>query len=433
MPCLRQVADPGSRARGQITVDQPEFGRLGSRFACASGRLLPLWGTRDRKTRVLFWSLVALSAGAAVVVDGAIFREFVGNVADDINGLLLFWSWSKFIHVISPAALIYDPRALYSFEHGVVSAHAKNLPFAYPPSLLLLIWPLALLPPVVALLLWLSVSLALYSWACWHRTWGPTIAMVGLVIPSTLAAMFYGQVSLLVAACMIGGCRLVSRRPILAGALFGLAAVKPQLGLLIPIALVSARQWRVVASAAATVALTTVASGWVFGWDSWLRLPSALVGLSMHVALSPRLAHFAPTVTAGLHLLGVGPTLTNAAQMVVTVCTVVAIWLCFRRGFAALPVAALMVGAFLVTPYAVYYDLPLVSYAVLSVVIDRHQSHELFGTGELLVLIAAVALPVLIAYNALTAPWGMMVLPLLFGLILGRIAVARRAEVQRSA
>lgn len=422
MSDLQQTATQSLLARSDVGQDP-----------AASDRGVRSWGTRDRKTRLLFWSLVAALSVLALMVYAAIIEEMLGDIKPCVNTLALFWSWSKFIHVISPAALIYDPHALNTFERGAISAHAMDLPFAYPPSLLLLIWPLGLLPPVPALLLWLGVSAILYAWACWYRPWGPMIAMLGLAMPSTLAALYCGQVSLLIAAFMIGGCRLVGRRPILAGVLLGLATVKPQFGLLVPVALVSARQWRSAIAAATTVLLTVLVSGLAFGWTTWRRLPSAMIGLSKFAARFPQFLRVSPTVTAVLRVYGAGPALTEAAQLSAAACSAVAIWICFRRGFTPLAVAALMVGAFFTTPYAVFYDLPMVSYAVLAVVVERHQSREPFWAGEIFILILVAVLPVLIIANPLEVPWGVTALVLFFGLILRRIATTRRHATYRLA
>jgi hypothetical protein len=413
--------------RAHALADRPDLGRRAIRFAGGQGRLLPVWRMRDRKTRVVFWTLVAFCILLALMIAAAIIGEMLGNVMDFVNTLSLFWGWSKFIHEVVPTALIYDTHALYEFEHAVVSARARPMPFPYPPLLLLLIWPLALLRPLPGMLLWLGVNMALYVWACWHRPWGPKIAVLGLVVPSTLAAVYYGQVSLFVAACIIGGWRLVGRRPILAGVLFGLAAVKPQFGVLIPVALISARQWRSVISATTTVALLTVVSGWAFGWATWERLPFALNDLAQFVAQHPLVPSPYVTVTSALRLVGAGRALTDAVQFITAVSAAIAIWICFRRGVTGLSVAALMVGAFLVTPYAVFYDLPMVSYAVLAVVIERYQSRDAFGTGELLTLILVLLLPVVMLFAPPEMPWGIIVLVSFFVLILSRIAVTTRS------
>ncbi|MGH7042875.1 MAG: hypothetical protein ACREFY_12180, partial [Acetobacteraceae bacterium] len=159
------------------------------------------------------------------------------------------------------------------------------------------------------------------------------------------------------------------------------------------------------------------------GWATWIRLPAALAGLSALVAQRARYAHLSATVTSGLHMLWSGPTPAAIAQLAAALGAAAAIWLGFRRGFAPLPTAALLVGAFFVTPYAFYYDLPMVSYAVLAVVIERHRSSAAFRTWELPILILAVALPLLMLFDVARVPWGIVVLPLLFWLILRRMAV----------
>ena len=387
-----------------------------------SRQVLLLWHTRDRKTQFVFWTLFVACILMAFAIITAIVGELRGNVLDHVNKIALFWSWSKFIHVTTPATLIYNPHVLFAFEHHAINARAGYLPFAYPPSLLLLIWPLALLAPAGGLLLWLGVSVVLYGWACWHRPWGPSIAMLSVVAPSTLTAMYYGQVSLLVAAFMIGGCRLVDRRPTLAGVLFGLASCKPQFGLLVPIALISARQWRCLATAATTVIVSVIASGMAFGWATWLRLPFALADVSRFVTNFPALQRVDPTVAAAFSVSGSGPVIADLAQLAAATVAIGAVWVSFRGGFTLLGSAALMVGTFLVTPYAVFYDLPMVSYAVLAIVIDRNQGNEPFGTGELILLILVMALPFLITSNPMRTPLGVVPLALLFGMIVRRIA-----------
>lgn len=417
MSDLRQAVDPRSLLYSRLDRGSP-----------AVRRPLLTWGTRDRKTRIVFWVLVALATCLALVIGAGIIGDLLGAVGAHADTLFLFWTWSKFLHAVASAALIYDPHALFAFERSIITRHAHYLPFAYPPSMLLLIWPLALLRPAIALPVWFGVSLAAYVGACWRRPGGPLIATLAVVSPSTLAALYYGQVSLLVAACIIGGCRLVGRRPILAGVLFGLAAVKPQIGLLVPVALISARQWRSVIAAATTVGLTVVASSMAFGWTTWARLPAALATVSGVVAQRAVYDTLSPTVSAACRLLGAGPALTDAAQLIAAVATVGVIWIVFRRGFTSLGVAALAVGAFFVTPYAVYYDLPLASYAVLAVVIERHESRASFGTGELCTLILAIALPVLMLFHPFWWPWGIGVPALLFGLILRRRAARGRDD-----
>ena len=385
------------------------------------------WRTRDPKTAVLLGLLVAGLAWPALTIYVGMADALRTNSRHYLDTAFLFWSWSRFVHQAAAPVEIYSQTALYAFQHAMDHSFITPQPFAYPPPFLLLIWPLGLLSRVPAYLLWVGVTLPLYLWAGWYRPWRWQTAVLGVLIPSTVVVVPNTQNGFLTAAMMIGGFRMVEKRPVLAGVLFGLLAFKPQLGLLIPIALVSAGAWQSIVAAVATVLLVVVASGAAFGWSMWLVLPQAMRGLLRVVAASPDLAHFSPTVTAAMHTLGASTDATTAAQVFSGLLVAAIVWLCFRRGVGRLPVAILLVGIFFTTPYAFFTDLPVVGYAILSVVIDRHEMGDPFGPVEIVVLIMAVLLPYLMAES--TMPWGALVLLLLFGLIIRRWY----AELRRSA
>ena len=69
--------------------------------------------------------------------------------------------------------------------------------------------------------------------------------------------------------CWARRCWRLPRRPILSGILFGLLAYKPQFGLLIPVALLVAGQWRAMIAAGLTVIALTAAATLAFGTDIW--------------------------------------------------------------------------------------------------------------------------------------------------------------------
>ena len=66
-----------------------------------------------------------------------------------------------------------------------------------------------------------------------------------------------------------GGLSLLERRPYLAGFLFGMMIYKPQLALLLPVALLGGRQWRAFAAASVTAGVLLAASALWFGTDVW--------------------------------------------------------------------------------------------------------------------------------------------------------------------
>ena len=377
------------------------------------------WPARARRTGQLAAIAVFLPAMLAAVFYSHLVRSLWGG-SMPLNDFFAFWSWSAMTHILVHPLAIYTPATVQAFLHGEEPAFHGHYPFAYPPSFLLLTWPLALVSRPLAYGIWSVASLAAYLAAMVQKPWRRPIALLTLFAPATALTLETGQDGLLMAALLYGGCRLLPRRPVLAGVLFGLLSCKPQFGLLLPVALLAARQWRTIAAAAATVLATVIASAAAFGWGMWGRWVAALWQLSSFVAGRARLYPLMPTVTGTLHQLGVGPLPRVLVQAAATLLAGLCVWLCWRRGPGRLPSAVLQVGCFLATPYAFCFDLPIMTGALLNVVLERAEADAAFGLGEVLVLFAAVLLPALMAAFHGPVPWSALVLPPLFALIVAR-------------
>src|SRR6185503_18257543 len=103
--------------------------------------------------------------------------------------------------------------------------------------------------------------------------------------PAAVHVVVSGQATFLSVALAYGALRLLDRAPALAGILFGLLGYKPQLCLLVPVALIAARQWRALAWAIATGIVLVATSHAVFGAGAWLdfiELTRASSGQRMH-------------------------------------------------------------------------------------------------------------------------------------------------------
>ena len=107
--------------------------------------------------------------------------------------------------------------------------------------LLLLITPLALMAHVPALLVWLAAG-----WYAFYRALRLAMPGQGAPLLALAAPGGFHQRGrrTWTAALFGGGLSLLERRPLLAGGLLGLLIYKPQLGLLIPVALLAGRHWR---------------------------------------------------------------------------------------------------------------------------------------------------------------------------------------------
>src|SRR5439155_21513049 len=103
----------------------------------------------------------------------------------------------------------------------------------------------------------------------------PAIALA-LACPYTAWNFLAGQNGFLTGALLGAGLLCLERRPILAGVFIGCLTYKPQFGILFPVALIAARQWRVCVSTALTAIVLAAASVAAFGLDAWLAFPRTL-------------------------------------------------------------------------------------------------------------------------------------------------------------
>ena len=179
------------------------------------------------------------------------------------------WTSGFLSHEGQPA-LNYDFDALHLRQAALgMNPRAFN-PFPYPPTFLLMLAPFGGLGVGAAFALFMSLTFAFYLWAMTGGNFRSATRLCGAMLaPATTITLISGQSGFLSGALMLGGLRLAGSRPIVAGVLFGLLAYKPQLGLLLPVALISAGLWRSIAAAAVTVVVCAIASSWVFGDDIW--------------------------------------------------------------------------------------------------------------------------------------------------------------------
>src|SRR5882672_5966835 len=162
-----------------------------------------------------------------------------------------YWS-GAFLALHGRVAEIYDPAVFHAFEQSIVGPQLGGFHYSYPPVLLVLSAPLALMPYVPALFVWLSAG-----WYAFYRALrlampGRGALLLALATPAVFINAVGGQNGAWTAALFGGGLGLLERRPLLGGGLLGLLIYKPQLGLLIPVALLAGRHWRAFAAAGVT-------------------------------------------------------------------------------------------------------------------------------------------------------------------------------------
>jgi hypothetical protein len=274
-----------------------------------------------------------------------------------------FWTVSAALHD-GDTAEIYDPQRLAAHERalqGIDDFYA----FAYPPTALLLVYPLALLPYLWSLAAWTAAGLALYLQALWRILPDRLTPLAGLAFPAVFVTLGHGQNALLSAGILASALSLLERRPIVAGALIGLLTYKPQLGLLVPVALVFGRHWRALAAAAISTLGLAALSALLFGSGVWVDFLGS-TGFAKAMLEQELVSYFKmQSVFAGTRLLGGALAVAYALQAVATLLAalvVAAVW----RGAAAaeLRYAVLVVAGLLASPFLLDYDLMLLAPAI---------------------------------------------------------------------
>jgi len=379
------------------------------------------WLNRKRLTvypRIFLAVVLVVAAAWALTANQMVDCEGKPLGADFIE----FWSASRLALSGHPA----DPYSLpliFQAEKQAVPASDRLFPFFYPPSFLLLILPLGLVPYLPAYCLWMALTLALYVLVFRGIFKGRTAMWCLAAFPGLWVTLIHGQNAFLTAALAAGAILCLRRRPLLAGVLIGLLSIKPQLALLFPIALIATGAWRALAASIATaLALLGVAVA-AFGRATLEafqhHLPDAaalLLGGAIPLAKMP-------SVFALVRLLGAPLDAACAAQALMALSAVAALWHVWRHSLDwHLRGATLMTASLLVSPYLFDYDLAWLAFPIAWVTVLGVRDGWIAGERE--VLAGAWLLPLLIA--PLTTMLHLQPGPLVLGALLW--VLVRRAN-----
>lgn len=258
-----------------------------------------------------------------------------------------------------------EPQKLYDFEHltriqGFDPAEGMLRPYLNPPSALLLFAPLSHLPFLASYgaLMALSVAVLALASARIRAPWWV------LLLPSVAFTIYCGQLSLLIAGLVVLGLSF-RERPSIAGLMFALAgSLKPQLLVLLPLALAARGQWRTILFTGAGGLLIAALSAALFGLQVWFDWFGALPRFQAIIG-SQDLLDTAITPYAKLAALG----LNGAWAWLLAPVVLWSVWAAFRREAAwPMQLITLLGGALLITPYAMNYELALLAPAVAAYV-----------------------------------------------------------------
>jgi Glycosyltransferase family 87 len=383
------------------------------------------------KRTILTWSarpldfvLTRKSVELVTIFCAALFFAYVfmavkvvaeGKQAYHFGDFFALWTSAIVTHS-GDAALNFDADALHTRQTALGMNPDGYNPFPYPPTFLLLLGPLGGLSLPLAFWVFMIPTFVAYLLAMyagrWREWWW---ALGGCIAPATGITVISGQTGFLSGALMIGGLRLLPTRPALAGILFGLLTYKPQLGVLIPVALVAAGAWRAIFAAAGTLLVCIAVSSVVYGfnlWELWLRSV-----LEYATRFHP-IVGYMPTIWANAIMLGAWRSAAWGLQLCVSIPVAIVVWRAFRHGPADRAAALMVVGTFLATPHAFNYDMPMLTLALICYFAKRLSEDAPFDLGEIIALLLAFTMPfVMLELKKINMPMSWVPLGLIFCLI----------------
>lgn len=309
-------------------------------------------------------------------------------------------------------ALLFDGQAFTA----TVNAHFATLlaapltlhPWVYPPLFLLVVVPFGLMPFgwaagtfLVAGAACLAAAMRLFARS--RVEWAAGLVALA-ASPPAIFTVAVGQNAFLTTALTVGGFGLLRRAPAWAGVLLGALVFKPQLWLLVPVALVAGRQWRVLGAALATSAALTLLSLAAFGvapWRQWLRLMLGQDPQFQDWLMAGRL--YGQSMFTEAVLLGASHATAQAVQAASTLAAAAMVWAAFRRAAtpADISFAVLLVATLIAAPHVSNYDALML--IVAATLLLGRALREGFLPGETLLLVVVFAIEALDPPKAIPA------------------------------
>lgn len=321
----------------------------------------------------------------------------------------VFWTASWLMLHGTPASVYHYPSFAQA-QTALLGGYMNHgfLPWLYPPTLLMLVTPVALLPYAASLLLFTVLGCAAFVAAMLkvssfkvHLGRPGFAALIVLAFPGVLVAAMLGQNSLVTAALAAYAMGVMARSPVRAGVCIGLLAIKPQMAVLFPLVLIAVRDWRVFASAAVS-ALVLVAASLVACGTASVPAFAAGTAIVRELVLQHSVSYWtvSPSAFATMRLAGLSLFASYGVQIFVALVAAIAtlrVWMtsCDMR----LRAAALAVSTLLVTPYVWHYELAWLGIAVFCLAACGFEKGWL--RGEQTVLALCWLLPVYESANRL--------------------------------
>ena len=303
----------------------------------------------SRNGSAMRWLRVALVGFALLWVILTIYAWSWNFQVPNFTDYLSYWAAGKLTLGGDPAAA-YDVAKHRAIEFTVLKFYGL-LPFPYPPPFLIVVTPFSLLSYEWGFAAWVLATLAIYVFGT--RRVADLPFTVGH--PSVLMNGLIGQNGLLTCPIFVTGAFLLRQRPFLAGAVLGLLVIKPQLALLLPVAVIAARLWPAIAGAALSAGAFLLLALVLFGFGAFEGFINILPLYTELMRQDKWPWNEFISVFAFLRWFGVDQSIALSVHAIVAAVAIAVTWVAWSRDWEEqLPILA--AATLLVPPYLLTYD-----------------------------------------------------------------------------
>ena len=304
------------------------------------------------RVQLALWVMLGLNLGLGIGVLMH-FMQVTGNPPG--GDFVAFWAAAR-LAVLDRAADACQLTLLAAQQDLAWPGMSKHPAWFYPPLYQLLLLPLGGLGYLAAYATFAITTATLFV-ASLRRSLPLAGGLILLLaFPGLWRNLLDGQNGLLTAALAAFCLFQHQRHPGLAGVSLGLLAIKPQLGLLMPLWLLQHGAWRTLTTAAATVILLAMASTLVLGVSVWDCLGSGLMQARAYLEQGIPV-HRLASVFGLMRGIDASLAVSWCVHLLIALLAGLAtlrIWM--LTSDRDLQIAALVAGTLLLSPYLFDYD-----------------------------------------------------------------------------
>ncbi len=321
----------------------------------------------------------ALWSAAYLAVSGRAADAYDPNILNQIC-----WSLDPYIRMVNTG--MYDPATI-----------PVRLYWLYPPTYLLVVAPLGLLPLTYSCILYLMGSFVGYLAVLKKFVPNNSVLLALIAFPAVWSNFRLGQNGYLITTLFGLALLLLPKSPRLAGIFIGALCIKPHLALMFPVALLAIGAWSTILIAFVSGLIFIAASVYFLGFNAWEGWFNSLRMARLILETYPFHWNFSPSVFALMRLSGAPLSLAYSAHFIVAILVASAVWKVWRTYSSwRIRQSILVLASILASPYMMDYDLTLLA---LPIALIANEGIE-YGwmPSERQILMMLWALPMLMVF-----------------------------------